>query len=152
MSYACPFWKEGKAAREEGEPWEKKEKRKRERKLEKREEVLKEDFSLILVLVAQSALMWITLCYAGYKSPAFQKGILLTLRKILGVHDVKLPKIHKEIFKKEERNITTLMLLLLQDEAVHFQFILSYRKGLLHIPDKVFPFLSVYSPLKCCAS
>lgn len=51
-------------------------------KLEKREEVVKEDFSLALVLVIQSALMWITLCYAGYKSPAFQKGILLTLRKI----------------------------------------------------------------------
>lgn len=57
-------------------------KRGRERKLEKREEVVKEDFSLILVQVTESALMWITLCYAGYKSPAFQKGILLTLRMI----------------------------------------------------------------------
>lgn len=82
MSYVCRFWKEGNAAGEEGEQWEKKKKRKRERKLEKREEVVKEDFSLILVQVTESALMWITLCYAGYKSPAFQKGILLTLRKI----------------------------------------------------------------------
>lgn len=48
MSYVCRFWKEGNAAGEEGEQWEKKKKRKRERKLEKREEVVKEDFSLIL--------------------------------------------------------------------------------------------------------
>lgn len=79
MSYVCPCWKGENGAGEEGEPWEKKEKRTRE--LEKRKEVVKVDFSLVLALVTESALMWITLCYAGYKKPCFSEGNFTDLKK-----------------------------------------------------------------------